>query len=184
MMKNKNKSREMQELRSQSHQKRKMNERLKYMPIFSRVPSTMKAIVGKAMITNRNLILLTRISRRVVLPRRHFTNCYQNIFLGYCFSCNNFGHKAIYCGAYEGSDHVRDINRGSYKTSNDDYVSNKNRISHGFSNINYNSFSPILDCNNECFKCNKYGHIACYCRSNIVGPPKQNREEDVLSKNK
>jgi hypothetical protein len=122
--------------------------------------------------------------RRVVPPRRPFTNRYQNLFLGYCFSCNNFGHKEIDCRAYARSDHVRDRNRGSYKTSKDDYVSNKTRSSHGFANKNYNSFSPLLDYNIECYKCNNYGHIAHYCRSNIVGPPKQNKEEDVLSKHK
>jgi hypothetical protein len=31
--------------------------------------------------------------RRVVPPRRPFTTRYQNLFLGYCFFCNNFGHK-------------------------------------------------------------------------------------------
>jgi hypothetical protein len=120
--------------------------------------------------------------RRVVPPQRPFTNRYQNLFLGYCFSCNNFGHKAIDCRAYARSDHVRDRNRGSYKTSKDDYVSNKTRSSHGFANINYNSFSPLLDI--ECYKCNNYGHIAHDCRSNMIKSPKQNKEEDVLTKHR
>jgi hypothetical protein len=63
--------------------------------------------------------------KRVVPPRRPFTNRYQNIFLGCCFYCNNFGHKDINCKAYARRDHVRYINKGSYKTSKDDYVSNK-----------------------------------------------------------
>jgi hypothetical protein len=66
--------------------------------------------------------------RRVVPPRRPFTTQYQNLFLGYCFSCNNFGHKEIDCRDYARSDHVRDRNRGSYKTSKDDYVSNKTKV--------------------------------------------------------
>jgi hypothetical protein len=89
---------------------------------------------------------------RAIPPRRPFTNRYQNLFLGYCFSCNNFGHNAIDCRAYARSDHVRKINRGSYKTSKNDYVSNKTRISHGFANINYNSFSPLLDYDIESYK--------------------------------
>jgi hypothetical protein len=32
--------------------------------------------------------------RRVVPPRRQFTTRYQIFFFGYCFSCNNFGHKS------------------------------------------------------------------------------------------
>jgi hypothetical protein len=122
--------------------------------------------------------------RRVVPPRRPFTTRYQNLFLGYCFSCNNFGHKEIDCRAYTRSDHVRNINRGPYKTSKDDYVSNKTISSHGFANINYNSFAPLLDYDIECYKCNNYGHIARDCRSNIIKSPKQNREEDVLTKHR
>ena len=38
--------------------------------------------------------------KRVVPPRRPFTTRYQNLFLGYCFCCNNFGHKTIDCRAY------------------------------------------------------------------------------------
>ena len=90
--------------------------------------------------------------KRVVPRRRTFKNRYQNIFLGYCFSCNNFGHKAIDWRAYTRSDHVRDRNMGSYKTSKDDYVRNKTRISHGFANKNYNSFAPLLDYNIEIYK--------------------------------
>jgi hypothetical protein len=90
--------------------------------------------------------------RRVVPPRRPFTNQYQNPFLGYCFSCNNFGHKAVDYRAYARNDHVRNRNRGSYKTSKDDYVSNKTRSFHGFAKINCNSFSHLLDI--EFYKCN------------------------------
>jgi hypothetical protein len=72
---------------------------------------------------------------------------------------------------------VQDINKGSYKTIKNDYVSNKTRISHGFLDRNYNSFAPLLDYNVECYKCNKYGHITHDYRSNII-----NKEEDVLAK--
>ena len=34
------------------------------------------------------------------MPRRPMTSRYQQIFLGHCYSCNNFGHKALNCGAY------------------------------------------------------------------------------------
>jgi hypothetical protein len=89
---------------------------------------------------------------RRVVSRRPFTTRYQNIFLGYCFSCNSFGHKALDCRAYERSSHMRDRNRGSYKTSKNDYVSNETRSSHGFVDKNYNSFASLLDYNIECYK--------------------------------
>jgi hypothetical protein len=119
--------------------------------------------------------------RRVVPPRRPFMTQYRNLFLGYCFSCNNFGHKAINSRAYTRSDHVRNRNRGPYKTSKDDCMSNTTRSSHGFANKNYNFFAPLLDYDTECHKCNSYGHIACDFISNIIKPPKQNMEEDFLT---
>jgi hypothetical protein len=39
-------------------------------------------------------------------PRWHRTTRYQNSFLGYFFSCNHFGHKAIDCRAYARNYHV------------------------------------------------------------------------------
>jgi hypothetical protein len=63
-------------------------------------------------------------------------------------------------------------------------VSNKTRSSHGFVDINYNSFAPLLDYNTECYKCNNYGHKAHDYRSNIIKYPKQNMEEDVLTKHR
>jgi hypothetical protein len=63
MMKNNRPSRENQALKSQSHQKNKMNKSLKTMIIFSKDPSTMKAVLGKKMMTRRNFILLTRTLR-------------------------------------------------------------------------------------------------------------------------
>jgi hypothetical protein len=40
-----------------------MKKTLKTMLIFSKDPSTMKAVTGKEMMTRRNLILLTRTTR-------------------------------------------------------------------------------------------------------------------------
>jgi hypothetical protein len=95
----------------------------------------------------------------IVPPRRPFTTLYQILFLGYCFYCNFFVRKGPYCRIYARSDHVKDRNRGSYKTSKNDYVSNKTKSSHGFVDKNYNSFSPLLDYNIKCYKFNNYGHI-------------------------
>jgi hypothetical protein len=79
---------------------------------------------------------------------------------------------------------LRDINRGYYKTSKNDYVSKKTRSSHGFVDRNCNSFAPLLNYNIEFYNCHNYGHITCVCRRNIIKSPKQNREEDVLTKHR
>jgi hypothetical protein len=63
-------------------------------------------------------------------------------------------------------------------------VSNKTRTSYGFAKRNYNSFAPLLDYHIECYNCNNYGHIKHDCRRNIIKSPKQNMEEDVLTKNR
>lgn len=76
---------------------------------------------------------------------------------------------------------MRDRNRGSYKASKNEYVSNKTKISHGFDDGNYNSFSPLLDYNIEFYNCNNYGHIKRDYRSSIINSPKKDKEEDVLS---
>ena len=95
---------------------------------------------------------------------------------GLLFFCNNFGDKEIDCISYARSDHVRDRNRDSCKTSKNDYVSNKTRSSHGFVDRNYNSFSPLLDYNTECYKWNNYGNIARDYKRIIIKFHRQNRE--------
>jgi hypothetical protein len=62
MMKNKIPPKEMQALRSQSHQKRKIKKILKSFPVFSKAPSTMKVVARKEIMTNKNMILLTIMS--------------------------------------------------------------------------------------------------------------------------
>jgi hypothetical protein len=99
-------------------------------------------------------------------PRWPHTTRYQNSFLGYCFSCNHFGHKEIDCRVYTRNNNVW----------------NKNISTYGFSNRNYNSFSPLFDYNVVCYKCNKYGHITRFCRSGLVETYRENKEEDTLSK--
>jgi hypothetical protein len=82
--------------------------------------------------------------RIMTVIRRTPPNRYQHIFLGYCYSCNNFGHKAVHCKAYR-KYNPRNVQR---------YKNNKNDVE----KINYNSFSPLQEYNVECHKCNNYGH--------------------------
>jgi len=38
--------------------------------------------------------------KKNTVTRRTPPNRYQHIFLGYCYSCNSFGRKAVHCKAY------------------------------------------------------------------------------------
>ena len=40
------------------------------------------------------------LQRTNMMPRRPMSSRYQQIFLGHCYSCNNFGHRALDCKAY------------------------------------------------------------------------------------
>jgi hypothetical protein len=98
--------------------------------------------------------------RRETPFRRSSTPRYQTIFLGLCYSCNNFGHKVVNCRAntknisnYEG------YTRNSYP-----------RRSHEAQNRSYNRFGSLSD-EVECYKCNNFGHMAKYCRLTI--PPRE-----------
>ena len=84
--------------------------------------------------------------RKNTITRR---NPHKYLFIGYCYSCNNFGHKAVHCKAY-GQYNRRNVQR--YK--NNKYNTEKR---------SYKSFSPLQDLNSECQKCN-YGHKTSECR--------------------
>jgi hypothetical protein len=103
--------------------------------------------------------------RKNTIIRRNPLNKY--LFIGYCYSCNNFGHKAIHCKAY-GQYNNRNVQR--YK--NNRYNTEKR---------NYNSFTPLQNFNIECKKCNNYGHKTKECRLpmqslKIGNPDKQNKK--------
>jgi hypothetical protein len=103
--------------------------------------------------------------KKNTITRRNPPNKY--LFIGYCYSCNNFGHKAVHCKAY-GQYNNRNVQR--YK--NNRYNTEKR---------NYNSFSPLQNFNIECQKCNNYGHKTRECRLpmqslKIGNPNKQNKK--------
>jgi hypothetical protein len=75
---NKRPLREMQALKSQSHQKNKMKKGMKAMLIFSKDPPTMKAAMGKEIMTSRNLILLIRTTRMSSRELFHHKDLSQN----------------------------------------------------------------------------------------------------------
>jgi hypothetical protein len=65
----------------------------------------------------------------------------------------NFGHKAINCRINERNTYARNMNGVNRSYGNN----------HGFVNRSYNSFSPLMDKNIACYKCNYLGHKARDC---------------------
>ena len=99
------------------------------------------------------------------ITRRNPSNRYQYIFLGYFYYCNNFGHKVVHCKAYRRCN-TKNIQRSQkFNTKK----------------TNYNLFSPLLNLNVECQRCNNYGHKSSECRLlmqslNIGNSNKQNKK--------
>jgi hypothetical protein len=87
---------------------------------------------------NTNIRRMVSEGKGNTIIRRNPPNRYQHIFLGYCYSCNNFGHKEVCCKAYI-----------KYKPNNVQRYKNKNKDA---KKINYNSFSPLQEYNVECHK--------------------------------
>jgi hypothetical protein len=105
--------------------------------------------------------------------RRLRTTMYQNIFLGYFFSCHNFGHKAINCRANTIYNYM--ISRDIYKSPRNDYISNK--TTQEFADINYNPFALLVNSNIDFYKCNNFGHKSHECTSILESTRKNIKEK-------
>ena len=104
--------------------------------------------------------------------QRSFIKTNPHIFLGYCFACSNFGHKAMNCRAYE---------RKSLKVKN--YNLKDNQTVHQVKRRTYNSFAPLQERNLECFNCHNYGHKSSNLRlMEILERLKDIREKKKLWK--
>ena len=93
-------------------------------------------------------------NKRNTTSRRTLPKGHRHIFLGYCFSCNNFRHKAVNC-------RVNERNTFGCKSSH------KRRISHD-SITSHDPFAPLMAYNMECYKCHNPGHKAREYRSSIA----------------
>jgi hypothetical protein len=101
--------------------------------------------------------------RRATPFRRSSNPRYQTIFLGLCYSCNNFGHKVVNCRANA-------KNRRNYEG----YTRNGYpRRPHEAQRRNYNIFESLSD-EVECYKCNNFGHMAKDCR--LIVPPRESKK--------
>jgi hypothetical protein len=83
----------------------------------------------------------------------------QTIFLGLCYACNNFGHKAVNC-------RENNWNRDNSESYAGNDYSRRPSETH---NISYNMFES-LSTEMECYKCKKSGHRAIDCR--MIVPPR------------
>jgi hypothetical protein len=97
---------------------------------------------------------IDREPRWTTPQRRSLTPRYQNFFLGHCYTCGNFGHKAINCRINERNNYASYMNGENSRYEN---------VCRPF-NINYNPFDPLMDQNIVCYKCNNLGHKAQDCR--------------------
>ena len=93
------------------------------------------------------------VNKGVVPSRRPLTTNYQNIFLGNCYFCYNFGHKDENRKALANNNFER--NRLPLKNIRANNM-NKETINH---NERINAFS-ILEQDIECYQCLNYVHKA------------------------
>jgi hypothetical protein len=104
--------------------------------------------------------------------RSPLTPRYQNFFLGHCYTCKNFGHKAINFRINERNKYTRNMNGVNRRYGNNC----------GFVNISYNLFYPLMEKNIVCYKCNYLGHKARDCRymnEDVPMPTKVWRRKEI-----
>ena len=99
--------------------------------------------------TNRNIF--QRNTNQQVNSSRRFHDRRNFFFNGQCFSCHNFGHKAVQCVAYK-----------TIMTRE----ARKKRIDIGTKKNTYNNFSPLQN-EVECAYYNNFGHEESKCRSKV-----------------
>lgn len=97
---------------------------------------------------------IPRWTTRKDYQQNRFFNSYPNYgnqFYGQCYMCNYFGHQRSF---------------SKMNTQPMNFVHKK-------------SFTPLIDFTMECYNYHNYGHIANFCRNELVNPSKRN---DKVSK--
>jgi hypothetical protein len=98
--------------------------------------------------------------RRETPFRRYSTPKYQTISFGLCYACNNFGNKSMNCR----DNNMNIINFESHTQKG--YIRRPSETQRR----SYNRFES-LSIEVECYKCNKFGHMAKDCRMTV--PPRE-----------
>ena len=84
------------------------------------------------------------LHRKYMIPKRPVTSKHQQLFLGNCYTCNNFGHM----------DRIRKLNTPVEKgIISHTFVYKKNITRNNPKGRNYNYFAPLQSYNTECYKC-------------------------------
>ena len=89
-----------------------------------------------------------------MMSRRPMTSRHQKLFLGNCYTCNNFGHIARNCKLKAPLEKGIISHTYSYK---------ENITRSNLKGRNYNSFAPLQNYSTKCYKCGNQGHIARKC---------------------
>jgi uncharacterized protein YjhX (UPF0386 family) len=87
---------------------------------------------------------------------------YQTIFFVLCYACNNFGHKDVNCRANRRNKNNFEIH-AQYGCPRRPSETQKG---------SYKRFESLI-IEVECYKCNKFGHMAKHCR--MIVPPKESQ---------
>ena len=101
--------------------------------------------------------------RKETTSRRNQTFKYEKCFNGYCFSCNQFGHKALDCKHYP----RRSVERNQtprYEKNFNGYCFSCNQFGHKALNCRIHARRSVGSPNNSlrCWKCNHTDHIASF----------------------
>ena len=112
------------------------------------------------------------------MPKRPVIGKHQQLFLGNCYTCNNFGHMARNCKLKTPVEKGITSHTSIYK---------KNITKNNLKGRNYNYFSPLHSYSTERYKCGNQGHIARKCK--LVIPmddtsKSQGKEERIAWKKK
>ena len=93
------------------------------------------------------------------------TSKYQYLFHGNHYFYRNFEHKSINCGENIGNNELK--NGIDYKYPKKNPPRNTKKEAQKYSNQNYNSFSPLMDNDVDCFKFHNLGHKAYQCTNRL-----------------